>query len=272
MADLKRYLVRPGRRFRIADHDPDDRGERAKRGGKTADLERLTKLGEKLDALQDVLYAQAKHRVLLVLQGMDTSGKDGTIRHVFNHVDPLGVRVASFKAPTAEELAHDYLWRVHRQVPGGGEIVVFNRSHYEDVLIVRVREWIDRRECERRYRQINEFERMLAETGTTILKCFLHISKDEQKVRLEERLADKAKNWKFNTGDLAERKLWPKYMDAYERAIGATSTDQAPWYVIPANSKTNRNLAISRLLVETLEGLKLRHPPPAEGLDKIRVE
>ena len=271
MADLERYLVRPGKRPRLAERDPDDRSERSKRG-KTADLENLAKLGRRLDELQDVLHAAAKQRLLVVLQGMDTSGKDGTIRHVFSQVSPLGVRVVSFKAPSPDELARDYLWRVHRGVPAAGEIVIFNRSHYEDVLVVRVHEWIDRNECERRYRQIVDFERMLVDTGTTIVKCFLHISKDEQKARLEERLADKAKNWKFNTGDLEERKLWPKYMDAYERAIAATSTKDAPWHVIPANSKTNRNLAISRLLVDRLEALKLKHPPAAAGLDQVRVE
>jgi PPK2 family polyphosphate:nucleotide phosphotransferase len=271
MAKIDRYRVKSGSKFKLTDHDPSDRSERSKEG-KEADAERLAKLGARLDELQDVLYAESKHKILIVLQGMDTSGKDGTIRHVFNSVDPLGVRVASFKAPTPEELSHDYLWRVHRQCPAAGEIVVFNRSHYEDVLIVRVRGWITKAQCEQRYRHINEFERMLTESGTTILKCFLHISKDEQKLRLQERLDDKEKNWKFNTGDLEERKLWPNYMDAYERAIRATSTEHGPWHVIPANSKTNRNLAISHLLVDTLESLKLKHPKPAPGLDKITVK
>lgn len=270
MAALDRYMVKPGRKFDAADRDPDDRTERSKKG-KAADEEALAKLGHRLDELQDVLYAQSKHRILVVLQGMDTSGKDGTIRHVFNSVDPLGVRVASFKVPSAEEKARDYLWRVHKEVPRDGEIVIFNRSHYEDVLVVRVHEWIDKAECERRYRQINEFERLLSETGTTIIKCFLHISKDEQKTRLEERLADKEKNWKFNVGDLGERAKWDRYMKAYSRALAATSTEWAPWYVVPANSKTNRNLLISRLLVHTLESLELAHPPAEPGLDQIKV-
>jgi PPK2 family polyphosphate:nucleotide phosphotransferase len=270
MNGLDRYRAAPGKRFETTDVDPDDRAERSKKG-KSGDEENLARLATELDALQDVLYAQAKHRVLLVLQGMDTSGKDGTIRHVFGAVDPLGVRVASFKVPSAEERAHDFLWRIHKVVPGDGEIVIFNRSHYEDVLIVRVHGWIDKAECERRYRHINEFERTLAETGTTIIKCFLHISKDEQKVRLEERLADKTKNWKFNPGDLKERDRWDDYMKAYSNAISATSTEWAPWYVIPANSKTNRNLLILRLLIARLRSLELKHPDPAPGLDKIKV-
>ncbi len=270
MNGLDRYRVAPGQRFKTADVDADDRAERSKKG-KAGDVDDLARLAIELDALQDVLYAQAKHRILLVLQGMDTSGKDGTIRHVFGAVDPLGVRVASFKTPSAEETAHDFLWRVHKEVPRNGEIVIFNRSHYEDVLIVRVHGWIDEDECERRYRHINAFERMLAETGTTMIKCFLHISKDEQKIRLEERLTDKTKNWKFNPGDLRERAVWDDYMKAYSKAISATSTEWAPWYVIPANSKTNRNLLILRLLIARLQSLALKHPEPAAGLDKIKV-
>lgn len=271
MSNLDRYQVKPGRKFDVSERDPGERAERSKKG-KQADAEALGQLSHRLDELQDVLYAQSKHRILLVLQGMDTSGKDGTIRHVFNSVDPLGVRVASFKVPSTEEKARDYLWRVHQVVPRNGEIVVFNRSHYEDVLVVRVHEWIDKAECDRRYRQINDFERLLTETGTTIIKCFLHISKDEQKARLEERLADKAKNWKFNVGDLGERAKWDRYMQAYSRALAATSSEWAPWYVVPSNSKTNRNLLISRLLVHTLEALKLKHPAAEPGLDRITVE
>lgn len=270
MAKLDRYLVRPGSKLSLRKYDPGDLSERSKTG-KASDAEAMAKLNAQLDGLQDVLYAQSKHRILLVLQGMDTSGKDGTIRNVFNSVDPLGVRVAAFKVPSEEERGRDFLWRIHKVVPGNGEIVVFNRSHYEDVLVVRVHGWIDLAECERRYRQINDFERMLSETGTTLIKCFLHISKDEQKARLEARLADKTKNWKFNAGDLKERELWDDYTRAYERAMSATSTKWAPWHIIPANSKTNRSLLISRLLVQTLESLKLKHPEPAADLDKIKV-
>ena len=270
MSALDRYRVTPGKRFAISKFDPDDRTERSKKG-KSVDEENLARLASELDALQDVLFAQAKHRILLVLQGMDTSGKDGTIRHVFSTVDPLGVRAVSFKVPSTEERAHDFLWRVHKEVPRDGEIVIFNRSHYEDVLVVRVHGWIDKAECERRYRHISAFERTLAETGTTIIKCFLHISKDEQKARLEERLADKTKSWKFNPGDLKERELWDDYMKAYSRALSATSTDWAPWHVIPANSKTNRNLLVLRLLIARLKSLELQHPDPAPGLDEIQV-
>ncbi|MES2636623.1 MAG: PPK2 family polyphosphate kinase, partial [Pseudomonadota bacterium] len=208
---------------------------------------------------------QGKYKVILLLQGMDASGKDGTVRHVFSECDPLGIRLASFKGPTEEELARDYLWRVHKQVPQKGEIVIFNRSHYEDVLIVKVHDWIDDAECKRRYAQINAFEKHLTETGTVIIKCFLHISKQEQKQRLQDRLNDSTKTWKFNPNDLKERALWPQYMQAYENAMSATSTSYAPWYIVPADSKMNRNLLISRLLFNALKKLQLEYPPvPAE--------
>jgi PPK2 family polyphosphate:nucleotide phosphotransferase len=190
---------------------------------------------------------------------------------VFSECDPLGIRVTCFKAPSSEELAHDYLWRVHSEVPEAGELVIFNRSHYEDVLIVKVHDWIDDAECKRRYQQINEFERMLAETGTTIIKCYLHISKDEQKKRLQERLDDPQKTWKFNPNDLKERDLWAGYMRAYEDAMKATSTSHAPWYVVPADSKTNRNLLVSRLLLEVLKSLKLQYPPAPAEFKNIRI-
>lgn len=258
----EQYRVNPSK-FSLKDHDPKDKSERSK--NKEQDELALSEIATEINALQDVLHAGGKSKVLLVLQGMDASGKDGTIRHVFRECDPLGIRLASFKAPTTEELAHDYLWRVHQQAPKGGELVIFNRSHYEDVLIVKVHNWIDEAECKRRYAQIKDFERLLAETGTTIIKCFLNISKEEQKLRMEERLKDPTKTWKFNAGDLEERSLWPQYMTAYEQALKATSTDYAPWYVIPADSKTNRNLLISRLLLEALKNMELKYPPaPAE--------
>lgn len=270
MSSLDKYRVKPGSKFSLEDFNPRDKSERS--DSKEKDQQEFARLAEELDAMQDLFYADGRHRLLLVLQGMDTSGKDGVIRHVFGACDPLGLRVASFKAPTPDELAHDYLWRVHSQVPKSGEITIFNRSHYEDVLIVRVHEWINEKECERRYKQINGFERMLAETGTTIIKCFLHISKDEQKKRLEERLADPTKTWKFNPGDLKERDLWPTYMKAYEHALAETSTEHAPWYVIPADSKTNRNLLISRLLLQTMKDLKLAYPPVPPEYETIRIE
>ncbi|OJW47827.1 MAG: polyphosphate kinase [Thiobacillus sp. 65-1059] len=243
-----------------------DAGDNAIVGKEKSDArERLDDYRERLETLQELLYAEGRHKLLVVLQAMDTAGKDSTIRHVFQGVDPLGVRVASFKTPTPHELARDYLWRVHHHVPGAGEIVIFNRSHYEDVLITRVNGWIDAAECRRRFRQINDFERMLAETGTTILKFYLHISRDEQKRRLEERRDTPEKQWKFQPGDLAVRAQWDDYMEAYEAALSATSTAHAPWHVIPANSKLARNLMVSSLLIEALENLKMRYPDPAEG-------
>lgn len=262
MAKFDQYRVEP-KQFSLKNFKANDKSERGE--SKAQDALELTRLANEINALQDILNAEGKRKILLVLQGMDASGKDGTVRHVFSECDPLGIRLASFKAPSSDELAHDYLWRVHQQVPKAGELVIFNRSHYEDVLIVKVHDWIDDAECQRRYAQINDFERLLSETGTTIIKCFLHISKEEQKARLQERLDDPTKTWKFNPGDLKERALWPNYTQAYEQALKATSTKYAPWYVIPADSKTNRNLLISRLLLNALNDMKLSYPPvPAE--------
>lgn len=269
MNDFDQYRAHP-KKFSLDDFDPRDKSER--RGSKEENAAALVKLAEEINSLQDILHAEGKRKVLLVLQGIDASGKDGTVRHVFSECDPLGIRLASFKAPSSEELAHDYLWRVHQQAPKAGELVIFNRSHYEDVLIVKVHDWIDDKECERRYQQINDFERMLTETGTTIIKCFLHISKDEQKQRMQERLDDPTKSWKFNPSDLDERALWPKYMRAYENAIKATSTDYAPWFVVPADSKTNRNLLISRLLLATLKEMKLKFPATPEDYKSIVIK
>lgn len=267
---LDRYHVKAGKRIRLDDFDPTDtRGLGKTREEREA---RLAALGQRLDALQDLLYAGHRHKVLVVLQGMDTSGKDGVIRKVFGAVDPLGVRAVGFKAPTAEELDHDYLWRIHRQMPGKGEMVIFNRSHYEDVLVVRVHGWIDADECARRYRQINAFERMLAETGTTVLKFFLHISREEQRQRLQERVDVPEKNWKFNPGDLAERKLWDEYQRAYEDVLNETSTEHAPWWVVPADSKSGRNELICTVLVDALEKLKMRYPEPEPPIKGIVVE
>lgn len=269
MKNLKQYSVNP-KKFNLADYRTDDRSERS--ASKEQDSYELTKLAAEINALQDILQAENKRKVLLVLQGMDASGKDGTIRHVFSECDPLGIRLASFKGPSQEELAHDYLWRVHQQVPRAGELVIFNRSHYEDVLIVKVHDWIDEAECKRRYAQINDFERHLTETGTIIIKCFLYISKEEQKIRLDERLNDPAKTWKFNPNDLKERALWPKYMQVYENAIKATATEYAPWYIVPADSKTNRNLLISRLLLKTLKNLNLKYPVVPADYKTIVIE
>ena len=270
MAKFDKYRVKPRSQFSLDDIKSGDRSERGE--SKVEDKAEIAKLGLEINALQDILYAQQKHKILLVLQGMDASGKDGTVKHVFSECDALGIRQTSFKKPTKEELAHDYLWRVHAQVPRDGEIVIFNRSHYEDVLIVKVHDWIDDKTCKQRYKQIADFERMLTETGTTIIKCFLYTSKEEQKERMYERLNEAHKTWKFNPGDLEERALWPQYMEAYEDALKATSTKDAPWYVIPADSKTNRNLLISRILLEALKDLDLEYPPKPEEWNDIVVE
>ena len=269
MANLEQYRVNP-KNFSLKDFNPRDKSERS--ATKEEDVIEFTRLVSEINRHQDILHAEGKRKVLLILQGMDTSGKDGTIRHVFSECDPLGIRLANFKAPSGEELAHDYLWRVHQQVPKAGELVIFNRSHYEDVGIVKVHNWIDEQECKRRYAQINDFERMLTETGTTIIKCFLHISKAEQKKRLQERLDDPAKTWKFNPGDLAERKLWETYTETYEQAIRATSSKHAPWYIVPADSKTNRNLLVSRLLLDILSNMDLRYPQVPAEYKSIKIE
>jgi PPK2 family polyphosphate:nucleotide phosphotransferase len=203
---------------------------------------------------------------------MDTSGKDGTIRHVFSHVSPLGVRAVAFGAPTDKELAHDFLWRVHDKVPARGELVIFNRSHYEDVLVTRVRGLIDKDTCEKRHRHIEHFESLLHDGGTVVLKCFLHISKHEQKKRLQARLDDPHKQWKLQPSDFADRKLWPQFMEAYEEALAATSTAHAPWYVVPADSKPHRDLFIAALLVQTLEKLDLTMPKPSFSLSDVRLD
>ncbi len=267
---MERYRVEPGSKINLGQWNPSDKS--AFEGSKREAREALRALNERLEALQELLYAEHKHKVLIVLQAMDTGGKDGTIRHVFEGVDPQGVKVASFKVPTPEELDHDYLWRVHKQVPARGEIVIFNRSHYEDVLVVRVHKLAPPAVWGRRYVHINDFERLLAEEGTTILKFFLHIGLDEQRERLQARLDEPHKRWKFNLGDLDERRLWPDYMRAYEDALSKTSAEQAPWYIVPANRKWYRNLVVATVLVETLEGLNMDYPQPEEGLEGVVIE
>jgi len=255
---MDRYLVKPGKKINLDDWDADDKS--LADGNKEEGKVDLDQLNDELEILQELFYAEQKHRLLIVLQGMDTSGKDGVIRHVFDGVNPQGVRVASFKVPTPEELSHDYLWRVHKQTPGKGEIVIFNRSHYEDVLVVRVHSLVDEDVWKKRYDQINAFERLLAEEGTTMLKFYLHIDKKEQKERLQARLDEPDKNWKFNVGDLEERKLWPDYQKAYEDVLSKTSTEYAPWYIIPSNHKWYRNLLIGQIIVETLKDMKMELP------------
>ena len=266
---MDRYRVKPGEIVRIKDCDPSDTGNFG--GEKENSRLRLVELNNKLEYLQELLYAENKNKVLVVLQGMDTSGKDGTIRNVFNGVNPQGVRVVSFKVPTPEELAHDYLWRAHKHTPGKGEIVIFNRSYYEDVLVVRVQELVTERVWKRRYTHINNFERLLSEEGTIILKFFLNIDLDEQKNRLQSRLDDPTKHWKFNSGDLKERARWDEYMAAYEDVLHKTSTEYAPWYIVPANRKWFRNLVIAEVLVTTLENLDMKYPLPKEDLSQVVI-
>lgn len=267
---MDRYRITPDTQVLLAERDPSER--LTFDGGKKLGDKYLDELTERLRDLQELLYAEGKHRILMVLQATDTGGKDGVIRHVFRTVNPQGVKVSGFKAPSHLELAHDYLWRIHRETPARGEIRIFNRSHYEDVLVVRVRKLVPEETWERRYQHINDFERMLADEGTTIVKFFLHISKAEQAKRFQDRLDDPAKQWKFNPGDLAERKLWDEYQRAYEAMLSRTSTPWAPWYVVPSNSKWYRNLVVARVLVETLEGLEMRYPRPDFDPATIRIE
>ena len=267
---MKRYRIEPGKKVDLSRYDPGDTDAAPK--GKNGTEPIFTDLNKRLETMQEMLWAGHRHKVLVVLQGLDTSGKDGVISHVFEGVNPLGVRVAAFKAPTSAELDHDFLWRVHPLVPGCGEVVIFNRSHYEDVLAARVRGFVPEEVWRLRYDQICDFERLLAETGTTILKFFLHISQEEQKERLQARLDDPTKRWKFRKGDLEDRALWKDYMKAYEDALERTSTDEAPWYVVPSDKKWYRNLVVATVLVEALEKLDLSPPEPEEDLDGLVIE
>ncbi len=225
---------------------------------------------QKLFDQQALLYAENKHSILVVLQALDAGGKDGTIKHVFTALNPQGTTVASFKQPTPVELAHDFLWRVHPHTPGRGEIVIFNRSHFEDVLVPRVHKLIDKATWITRIQHIRDFEALLAENGTTVLKFFLHISKGEQLARFAQRLDDPNRNWKISESDYTERALWDDYIEAFEDVIRATSTKDAPWYVIPSNHKWFRNLAVSQIMADTMEELKLKFPPPSVDLAAIR--
>lgn len=266
---MEKYRVKPGMHVTLNQWDPNDKS--GFKGNKKSAQKKLAELDARLDALQELLYAEHKHRVLIVLQAMDTGGKDGTIRQVFRGVNPQGVRVASFKVPTPRELDYDFLSRVHVQVPGNGEMMIFNRSHYEDVLIARVHGLISQKTWHQRYQEINDFEEMLTNEGTTIIKFFLNIDLVEQKKRLQARLDDPKKHWKFNPEDLNERKLWREYMKAYEDAISATSTPWAPWYIVPANSKWYRNLVVSRVIIKTLEDLEMSYPKAARSLRTIVI-
>jgi PPK2 family polyphosphate:nucleotide phosphotransferase len=265
---MKNHPTKPGSKLDLSQCDPGDTGDYKKNGQGKEEAKAITeKLIGKLDELQERLFANGNRALLIVLQGMDTSGKDGVIKHVMSGVNPQGCKVVTFKTPSAEELKHDFLWRVHQKAPEKGQIGIFNRSHYEDVLITRVHGLISDKVVRQRFNQINEFEELLSESGTCILKFFLHISKDEQKKRLEERICDPEKRWKFSEADLEERKLWENYKAAFEAMMAATSTDQAPWHIVPANYKWYRNLVIADCVVDALENMKLKTPPAPEGID-----
>ena len=263
------YLAEPGKKFRIEDHKADDTGEFKDR--KAAHNETEKNLG-KLIELQDKLYASAKYSLLIVFQAMDGGGKDGAISHVFSGVNPQGCTVTSFKQPTHLELSHDYLWRIHAATPAKGMIGIFNRSHYESVLVERVKSLVPEEVWSRRYEHINHFEHLLADEGTTILKFFLNISWEEQKKRMEKRLADPHKNWKFDPEDLKNRERWTDYMAAYEDAIRKCSTKYCAWYVVPADHKWFRNWLVSDILVRTLDKMDLKYPPPLKDAADIHVK
>jgi len=262
----KHCMVEPGSKFRLKHRDPDD----------TFGYKRNDKAHEKtlqrLRELQHLLYADKRYALLIILQALDAGGKDGTIRHVMSGVNPQGCEVVSFKAPTNEELAHDFLWRIHKATPSRGNIGIFNRSHYEDVLIVRVHDLVPKEVWHKRYRQINDFEQMLHENGVTILKFFLHISKEEQRKRFEARIQDSSRNWKLSLPDFEERQHWDNYSEAYEEAIRKCSTDWAPWYVIPSNKKWFRNHLIAESVVRALDRMRLKYPAPTVDMSKVVLE
>jgi len=268
---LERYLVKPEKRLNLAAIDSNEKAL-IEEASKDDHLPHFEVLQTQLQQLQKKLYAQNKHRLLIVMQAMDTGGKDGCIKHVFSRIDPQGIHVRSFKKPTEEELARDFLWRIHSRVPRSGEMVIFNRSHYEDVIAVRVKKIFPDKVWQRRVRHIIEFERMLAEEGTTIIKIYLHISKDEQKSRLQARLDQPHKHWKFNPADLEDRARWDDFMHAYEDLLSDTSTPHAPWYVVPANRKWYRNLCVARIVMDTMKRLNLEFPPIDWDPKEMRIE
>ena len=270
LADWRPKPVKSGKPFDLDDFDPSAKPFSG--GDKSDDKDAVEKLAVEIDELQNLFYADKRYKLLVVLQGTDTSGKDGTLRGVFSRTTPLGVRSVGWKAPTEDDLAHDYLWRIHAQMPAAGHFMLFNRSHYEDVLVPVVNRWIDEKQTAQRYAQINDFERMLTETGTIVLKFLLHIGFDEQGERLQERLDDPAKHWKFSMGDIQVRKQWKDYQNAYGALLGATSTEWAPWTVVPANSKTHRNLMIATVVRDTLKNLGLKYPTGDPELNGLKIK
>lgn len=271
------FIVKPGERISLLggkkssspNRNPNNTGSYSKKDDTKKPLKKLHK---ELLKLQEILFAEGKRALLIILQGMDTCGKDGTIRKVMGGINVQGCEVANFKSPTVDELSRDYLWRVHRSVPRKGMIGIFNRSHYEDVLVVRVHNLVPKSVWKKRYQQINDFERMLVENGTVILKFFLNISKDEQKERLESRINTPSKHWKVNEADFHERSYWDNYMQAYEVALEKCSTEWAPWYIIPANKKWYRDLVITERIVKTLEDLNMEFPKPNTDVSKLSIE
>jgi len=268
LENVDKYRVESDK-FVLTTHNPADKS--LFDGDKKAGAKLFKPLNQRLEALQELLYAEGKHKILIVLQAMDAGGKDGTIRHVFDGLNPQGVKVQSFKKPTEDELAHDYLWRVHEHTPASGHISIFNRSHYEDVLVVRVKGFVPEAQWQRRYGHIRDFERLLAEEGTTIIKLFLNVSKEAQRERFQARLDDPEKHWKFRVSDLEDRELWDEFQQAYETAITETAAPHAPWYVIPADRKWYRNLVITQILINHLEGLAMSFPEAEDGLDQIVI-
>jgi PPK2 family polyphosphate:nucleotide phosphotransferase len=268
---LERYWVKPGTKVEFERFES---GEKAlfNGSGKSEFDAQFDELQDELQELQKMLYAQHRHRVLVVMQAMDTGGKDGCIKHVFSRIDPQGIHVRSFKKPSAEELDHDFLWRIHSKVPSTGQLVIFNRSHYEDIIAVRVKKLYPEEVWKRRQRHVIEFERMLAEEGTTVVKIFLHISKEEQKKRLESRLQNPRKHWKFNPDDLADRARWEEFMSAYEDVISKTSTEFAPWYIVPSDRKWYRNLCVARIMLDTLKKLNMDFPAIDWDPKAIKIE
>ena len=270
MKYVERFGVVPGSKVRLKDIDPGFKDTQHESHKKAAD--ELEQDRTKLRELQDLLYADGQCSLLICLQAMDAGGKDGTINHILGAMNPQGCRVVGFKQPSAEEITHDFLWRIHQAAPARGQVAIFNRSHYEDVLVVRVHNLVPQSVWSRRYDRINDFEKGLVENGTHILKFYLHISKEEQLSRFEDRLDDPAKQWKISESDYKERSYWDDYMEAFEDALSLCSTQHAPWFVIPANHKWFRNLAVARIVVEYLEGLNLKRPEPKVDLEHIRRE
>lgn len=272
---MKKYLVKSGAKINLRKLDPSHTGDYpSNEQGKEEALKHTQKILADLNELQELLYANANKSLLIVLQAMDAGGKDGTIRHVMSSFNPQGCKVVSFKQPSPQELAHDFLWRVHSEIPPKGYIGIFNRSHYEDVLVTRVHGLISKEEQKRRFKEINQFEHMLSENGVSILKFFLHISKEEQRERLLERVKDPKKHWKFNINDIRERKYWDKYQEAFEKTLEMTSTRHAPWLIVPANNKWYRDLVVGKCIVEALKKMSLKIPPGPPNIDfkKFKIE